>query len=309
MTGKSRAQRAADLAALSAARSMRDDFDRLFVPAPLAGRLARTRPTSTRPSTSTRAAAAGAEAARPQRGRRGAAADRVPRPRTRSRRCGCAPRSRAELDTPGRAAARCRSPRTPRRRRCRRGRRRRRRAARRWRPAAATPGRSSTARARAMRPDVAAAFDRMAAAARADGVALLINDGFRSDAEQAVLWAAEPRPALGRAARHVAAPLRHRARPRPAGGLRLAGRERPALRLRPALLVGGLALRLRRRARRRARPRATRSARAVRGAARAPDGRRRRGEPAVVRAGAVPRRDRRRGAALERLRRRCSPRS
>ena len=30
-TGKSRAQRAADLAALSAARSMRDDFERLFV--------------------------------------------------------------------------------------------------------------------------------------------------------------------------------------------------------------------------------------------------------------------------------------
>ena len=33
VTGKSRAQRLADLAALSAARSMRDDLDRLFVPA------------------------------------------------------------------------------------------------------------------------------------------------------------------------------------------------------------------------------------------------------------------------------------
>jgi hypothetical protein len=45
-----------------------------------------------------------------------------------------------------------------------------------------------------MRPDVAAAFDRMAAAARADGIALLINDGFRSDAEQAELWAENPDP-------------------------------------------------------------------------------------------------------------------
>ena len=45
-----------------------------------------------------------------------------------------------------------------------------------------------------MRPDVAAAFDRIAAAARADGVSLLINDGFRSDAEQAVLWAQNPDP-------------------------------------------------------------------------------------------------------------------
>jgi hypothetical protein len=45
-----------------------------------------------------------------------------------------------------------------------------------------------------MRPDVALAFDRMEAAARADGVALIINSGFRSDAEQAVLWARNPDP-------------------------------------------------------------------------------------------------------------------
>ena len=36
VTGKGRVQRAADLAALSAARSMRDDFDRLLAPARLA---------------------------------------------------------------------------------------------------------------------------------------------------------------------------------------------------------------------------------------------------------------------------------
>jgi hypothetical protein len=45
-----------------------------------------------------------------------------------------------------------------------------------------------------MRPDVALAFDRMAAAARRDGVALLITSAFRSDAEQAVLWARHPDP-------------------------------------------------------------------------------------------------------------------
>jgi hypothetical protein len=45
-----------------------------------------------------------------------------------------------------------------------------------------------------MRPDVAQAFDRMAAAAEADGVALLINSALRTDAEQAVLWAQHPDP-------------------------------------------------------------------------------------------------------------------
>ncbi|HYP55332.1 MAG TPA: transglycosylase SLT domain-containing protein, partial [Solirubrobacterales bacterium] len=45
-----------------------------------------------------------------------------------------------------------------------------------------------------MRPDVAAAFDRMAAAASGDGVVLIVNSGFRSDAEQAALFAANPDP-------------------------------------------------------------------------------------------------------------------
>src|ERR671916_1454031 len=45
-----------------------------------------------------------------------------------------------------------------------------------------------------MRPDVARAFDRMAAAARRDDVYLLVNSGFRSDAEQARLFAANPDP-------------------------------------------------------------------------------------------------------------------
>jgi soluble lytic murein transglycosylase-like protein len=45
-----------------------------------------------------------------------------------------------------------------------------------------------------MRPDVALAFDRMERAAREDAVALSITSGFRSDAEQAVLFARNPDP-------------------------------------------------------------------------------------------------------------------
>ena len=45
-----------------------------------------------------------------------------------------------------------------------------------------------------MRPDVAAAFDQMSAAAASSGVMLVINSGFRSDAEQARLFRANPDP-------------------------------------------------------------------------------------------------------------------
>jgi hypothetical protein len=45
-----------------------------------------------------------------------------------------------------------------------------------------------------MRPDVAQAFDRMEAAATADGVHLIVNSAFRSNAEQAALFAAHPDP-------------------------------------------------------------------------------------------------------------------
>jgi hypothetical protein len=48
-----------------------------------------------------------------------------------------------------------------------------------------------------MRPDVALAFDRMAAAARDEaGLFLSVSSGFRSDAEQARLFAAQPIPHL-----------------------------------------------------------------------------------------------------------------
>ena len=45
-----------------------------------------------------------------------------------------------------------------------------------------------------MRPDVAAAFDRMQAAARREGLSLVVVSGFRSDAEQAALFARHPDP-------------------------------------------------------------------------------------------------------------------
>jgi Transglycosylase SLT domain/D-alanyl-D-alanine carboxypeptidase len=45
-----------------------------------------------------------------------------------------------------------------------------------------------------MRPDVALAFDRMAAAGAADGVNLIVVSGFRSNAEQAQLFANHPDP-------------------------------------------------------------------------------------------------------------------
>jgi hypothetical protein len=45
-----------------------------------------------------------------------------------------------------------------------------------------------------MRPDVALAFDRLSAAARAAGVTLIITSAFRTNAEQAALFAAHPDP-------------------------------------------------------------------------------------------------------------------
>jgi hypothetical protein len=45
-----------------------------------------------------------------------------------------------------------------------------------------------------IRPDAAAAYDQMAAAARGEGIVLVVVSGFRSDAEQAELFAAHPDP-------------------------------------------------------------------------------------------------------------------
>jgi len=45
-----------------------------------------------------------------------------------------------------------------------------------------------------MRPDVGSAFDEMSRAAAADGIIITVVSGFRSDAEQALLFAAHPDP-------------------------------------------------------------------------------------------------------------------
>jgi hypothetical protein len=47
---------------------------------------------------------------------------------------------------------------------------------------------------RPMRPDTAQAFDRLSAAAQADGISLIVVSGFRGYAEQARLFAAHPDP-------------------------------------------------------------------------------------------------------------------
>lgn len=52
----------------------------------------------------------------------------------------------------------------------------------------------ATRQGKPMRPDVAAAFDRMAAAARRDGISLAVVSGFRTNAEQAILFARHPDP-------------------------------------------------------------------------------------------------------------------
>ena len=95
-----------------------------------------------------------------------------------------------------------------------------------------------------MRPDVAPAFDRMAAAARAAGISLTIVSGYRSDAEQAKLYAQHPDP------KWVAPPGQslHRLGTEldlgPPGAWGWLDGQRGALRLPPALLVGAVALRL-----------------------------------------------------------------
>ena len=180
--GRDAAQRAADLGALAGARAMHDAYERLFAPVRLDGRA--------NPRHLEKAAyvALGREAAE-----RVAAANGAPRAAVRfpdgatfapvrisvaaSRRIEIGGRgitmratAEAELAPPGGAGQ----------------------------PAFATgggyDGPLAYRQGKPMRPDVAQAFDRMAAAAAADGVSLVIDSAFRSDAEQAVLFARHPDP-------------------------------------------------------------------------------------------------------------------
>jgi hypothetical protein len=64
-----------------------------------------------------------------------------------------------------------------------------------WARGGGYTGRLAYRQGEPMRPDVALAFDRMAAAARGEArLWLVVNSGFRSDAEQAALFAAHPDP-------------------------------------------------------------------------------------------------------------------
>jgi hypothetical protein len=197
VTGMSRTQRAADLAALSGARSLRDDFERLFVPAELASGAPNPQHLD-KDEYLERAAAAARDAAVhngvdpghvrvtfPDRESFAptlvkasvtASLDKAALPggggAIRGKHAGVRIQAsaKAEASVPATGPA----------------------------PTMASGGGYSGPLAyrqgKPMRPDVAAAFDRMAAAAQRDGISLVINSAFRSDAEQARLWAANPDP-------------------------------------------------------------------------------------------------------------------
>jgi hypothetical protein len=189
---KGRHQRAADLAAISAAQVMRDNYRRLFEPPLLPSGLPNPRNLSNAAYLALARAAARRGAARnglasariavrfpgtvfaPTRVTvqvRGEATVRVPGD-DRPRQVGVGARATAEL-APATGGL--------------------------GMPATATGGGYNGPLAyrqgKPMRPDVALAFDRMAAAAdREAGLSLLVTSGYRSDAEQAKLFAAHPDP-------------------------------------------------------------------------------------------------------------------
>lgn len=187
VTGKGRAQRAADLVAISAVRSMRDDLDRLLAPPRLGGGRANPEHID-KASYLARARAAALEAARanevePRRVvLRFPDADSFAPVRAKATivaglREGEGQRVEAsavaEAAAPYGAVAGGAT------------------------PTASGGGYSGPLVYRdgeGMRPDVAGAYDQMAAAARADGIVLVVVSGFRSDAEQAELFAAHPDP-------------------------------------------------------------------------------------------------------------------
>jgi Transglycosylase SLT domain/D-alanyl-D-alanine carboxypeptidase/Putative Flp pilus-assembly TadE/G-like len=201
VAAKGRVQRAADLAALSGARSMRDDFERLFAPAfradgtpnpahlTKAEYLARARAAARGaarrnhvPADRVRIRFPDAESFAPLTVRAGVTGeldrDALPGP-VDSR----GDRRRRDIPVEASAEAEASAPAG-------------------WTgmPTTASGGGYSGPlvyrQGEGMRPDVAEAFDRMAAAARRDGIHLVINSGFRSDAEQAELFEQNPDPTM-----------------------------------------------------------------------------------------------------------------
>jgi transglycosylase-like protein with SLT domain/D-alanyl-D-alanine carboxypeptidase-like protein len=200
LTGTARAQRAADLVALSGARSLRDDFPRLFTPPRLPGgapnpRHLDRREYLARASKAARQAAtrngvdperlrvsfpdAGSFAPLRVRAEVAASVDRGALPGQLPARGASAARGAIRVEARADAAA---SP-----------------------PSSTSTGGSPATgggysgplvyrQGKGMRPDVAEAFDRLAAAAQRDGISLVISSAFRSDAEQAKLFAEHPDP-------------------------------------------------------------------------------------------------------------------
>jgi nitroreductase len=196
-TGRGRVQRAADLAALSAARSMRDDVPRLLAPARLPDGAPNPRHIS-RGQYLGRARLAAIDAARRNRVDPArlqiAFPDAAANPPLRARATvvGTVDPSRLpggeRLSDPApiRVVAKAVAEASP--------------------PVSSWTGMPQMAEGggysgplvyrdgEGMRPDVAAAFDRMRAAARGAGIDLVVVSGFRSDAEQAELFARHPDP-------------------------------------------------------------------------------------------------------------------
>jgi hypothetical protein len=196
-TGQGRVQRAADLAALSAVRSMRDDVPRLLAPARLPGGALNPRHLS-RGEYLARARLAAVDAARRNRvdpaRLRIDFPDAAANPPLRARATimgevdparlpgGERLADRAPIRVVASAVAEASAPVGS------------------WTgmPSMAEGGGYSGPLVyrdgEGMRPDVAAAYDRMRAAARRAGLDLVVVSGFRSDAEQAELFARHPDP-------------------------------------------------------------------------------------------------------------------
>lgn len=193
VTGEGRAQRAADLAAISAARSMRDDLPRLLAPAVLPSGLpnpahlekveylARARAAASDVARANDVGTARLKVTFPDAG--SFAPVRVKAVVTGSLVLKDAGDKSKSADVEASAVAEAGA------------------------PASSDSGSMSATASgggysgplvyrtgQGMRPDVAAAFDRMAATASHAGLTLVVNSGFRSDAEQAALFAAHPDP-------------------------------------------------------------------------------------------------------------------
>ena len=216
-TGKGRVQRAADLAALSAVRSMRDDVPRLLAPPRLSSGGPNPRHLS-KADYLFRARLAGIDAARrnrvdpgrlrlsfpdatadpPLRARVTVTGEIDPDELTGGERAGVRQPIRVVASAVAEASAPVSS----------------------WTgmPAQAEGGGYSGPLVyrdgEGMRPDVAAAYGRMAVAARRAGIDLVVVSGFPLRCRAGRALRAPSRPALGGAAGAFAAPLRDRARPR-----------------------------------------------------------------------------------------------